>query len=152
MFAQAFADELLKIKLADLMIGPEGGRVTAGGIFIGGDEKMDYEAAGRQIRALAKKHGSLRKARDAYAKANPERYTTMAFKLENAPEKPGLLKRFFTLGGATRKHRIKTTEFEGRTSKPKIFFAGGPSGGPMQSEFYRDVARGTYDPRYTIKL
>jgi len=140
--AAAFFDELEKI--SDIIISSRkdpNAPVVSGGIFIGADPK-DVQKARQRIMHHLRTKGSIRKAREAYAKEFPHHYTTTAFKREAAPGgiRHGLGKLFRTKASKSREKSYKE-----RVKDPRIFVRVAPAGSAQQRFFYKEVARGLYD-------
>ena len=143
----AMFDELEKIaaaKVADVVFGPEGAPITAGGAFVGGGDMAHEEARERALalQELVSQHRSIQRARAAYQEAYPDDFTTTAFKREEAP---GGLRFFASRMFTPKKAKSRQESYEERKESPRTFLRTGPPGGYHQDAFYREVARGLHD-------
>lgn len=121
-------------KIADLVYGPERGRISAVGAFVA------RKGGAAEFQRLLGEHRSFQKARDAYRKKYPTDFITLAFRKEEPPTRGGFLG-----FGADKYYDEKRKDFESRIASPRVFIREGPAGGYAQGAFYKEVARARYD-------
>jgi hypothetical protein len=133
-------------KLSAVAFGPKDAtNYTAAGVFVSGGQ-----AEADRATELLKKTKSMNKTLEQLHAEYPGAFITSAYKREHAPKDPGKLKKFlqtitFRRKRAQEKLDSAKASFAERSKSPRVFVRSGRAGGPEQSAFYKEVARGLYD-------